>query len=350
MHGRAWPVASIRRAIGIMCLPLVLVVALVLGVAFGTVAISPLTIIQILLHKAGLLSSQAGWPAYDADIVWQLRLPRVLAAAIVGASLGVAGALFQAILRNPLADPYVIGTSAGAQLGVTIALLAPLPISVLGFGSVQLAALAGAVATVVIVFAVARVGPTTPTVTLILAGFAISSFLISATTFAAYANNRISQVLIWTLGGIEVDRWGQLGAVIIPVVLAMGIAMLLAPQLDVLSLGEEQASHLGIRVERLKLVGVVIGALLTALAVSLAGIIAFVGLVVPHVIRMAYGPGHRMLVPGAAVGGAAFLVLADLAARVVVQPTEVPLGIMTAIIGAPFFLHLLRRSKRVYAV
>jgi iron complex transport system permease protein len=330
-------------------LPLLLLAAIVLGLTFGTVSIAPPEILQILAYKLGLPGVHAA-ADIQTRIIWDIRLPRVLAAALVGAALALAGALFQAVLRNPLADPYVIGTSAGAQLGVTLALLLPFQFAFLGFGWSQVAAFTGALLTVLFVFSIARTGGRTPIVTLILAGFAVSSFLISATTFAAYANNDIGHVFSWTLGGIAVDEWTQLGAVAFLILLSSLLAILLSVRLDVILLGEEQAAHLGIRVERLKIGTVVLASLLTALAVSLSGIVAFVGLIVPHVMRLVYGPGHRILLPAVALGGAAFLVLADLVARIIIAPTEVPLGIMTAIIGAPFFLHLLRRSRRAYGL
>ena len=316
----------------------------------GSVSISPSEIVQIVLHKLGLYRGHATWPATDEIIIWDVRMPRVLAAAIVGSALGVAGTLFQAILRNPLADPYVIGTSAGAQLGVAIGLTLPLQVVILGFGTIQVLAFAGALTTVLFVYSLARTAGGTPIVTLLLAGFVVSSFLISATSFLLTSGNRMNQVMNWTMGSMDVNENIEL-AVTGPLVLAgIAVAFILARRLDVILLGEEQAVHLGVRVEALKLGAIVVASLLTALAVSLAGIVAFVGLVVPHSARLIYGPNHRLLLPTAAAGGALFVLAADAIAHELLRPSVVPLGIVTAVVGAPFFLYLLRRGRRDYAL
>lgn len=334
--------------------PVVLVAALLLALAFGSVSISPLEIGRILFLQSHLCVGHGTWASGSGAIICEVRLPDVVAAAAVGVSLALAGALFQAVLRNPLADPYVIGTSAGAQLGITLVFVLPIQLSVWGFGTTQIAAFAGALGTVLFVYAVARVGGRTPVVTLILAGFVISSFLISATTLLTYAGSgvgdRLTRLIGWTLGGLEVESWGQLGVAIPCILVAAAISYLLAPRLDLILIGEDQASHLGVRVERLKLVAIILASFLTALAVTLAGIVAFVGLVVPHAMRLIYGPGHRRLLPTTALAGAAFVVVCDLIARVVVAPSVLPLGVVTAVVGAPFFLHLLRRSRREYIV
>ncbi|MDQ2742160.1 MAG: iron ABC transporter permease [Chloroflexota bacterium] len=344
------PVARVVPLLRLLLLPIALLAALLAGTLVGAVDISPAETVRILLFKLGLYAGHITWSSGDQAIVWSLRLPRVIAAALVGAALGVAGALFQAVLRNPLADPYVIGTAAGAQVGVVAGVLLPLQFLVLGFGPMQVLAFVGALGTVVFVYSLARVGGRTPIVTLLLAGFVVSSFLISSTTALAYLSGRINQVLTWTMGGLDVSAWGQL-ATAAPVILgSITLAYLASSQLDVLLLGEEQAQHLGVRVERLKLAAIVLASLLTALAVTLAGVVAFVGLIVPHAARLIYGPHHRILIPASAALGAVFLILADLVAHLVLSPTILPLGVVTAIIGAPFFLHLLRRSRRDYGI
>jgi iron complex transport system permease protein len=298
----------------------------------------------------GLYAGHVSWSSGDQAIIWSLRLPRVIGAALVGAALGVAGALFQAVLRNPLADPYVIGTAAGAQVGVVAGVLLPLQFAILGFGPVQFLAFAGALITILFVYMLARAGDRTPIVSLLLAGFVVSSFLISGTTALAYLSGRVDQILGWTLGGLDVSSWSQLGAATPLIAIATICAFLLAQPLDILLLGEEHATYLGVRVEALKLFTIVLASLLTALAVTLAGVVAFVGLVVPHAARLVYGPHHRILIPASAALGASFLILADLVAHVAVTPSVLPLGVVTAIVGAPFFLHLLRRSRREYSL
>jgi iron complex transport system permease protein len=331
-------------------LPLLLLVVLFAGTLYGSTSIPAPQTLHILLFKLGLYTGHRDWSAGDESIVWDLRLPRVIAAALVGSSLAVAGSLFQAVLRNPLADPYVIGTAAGAQLGVTVALVLSIGYTAAGFGSIQLFAFAGALLTVLFVYALARTAGRTPIVTLILAGFVVSSFLISGATFLMMATGRTNQVVGWTMGSLDVSDLSQIGITGPIMVLAAGAALVLWRQLDVMLLGEDAAGNLGVRIEMLKLVAIMLGALLTALAVSLAGIIPFVGLVVPHAVRLVYGPAHRILIPAAGLAGAVFVVLADLLSRVLIAPTPVPLGVVTVVVGAPFFLHLLRRSRREYGL
>lgn len=327
-----------------------LLAAGVAGVLYSSTTIAPAETIRILLAGLGLYGGHRTWPLTDALIIWQLRVPRVAAAALVGGGLAVAGALYQAVLRNPLADPYVIGTAAGAQLGMIVSLLLPVQIAVLGFGTLQVFAFAAALATVMLVYGLARTGGRTPIVTLLLAGFVLSSFLISASTFLMMVSDRFEQAMEWTMGSLDVSEMSQLTVVGPIMLLLVGGAILLSRPLDVMVLGEEQAGHLGIHVERLKLVAVLVATLLTALAVTLAGIVAFVGLVAPHAVRLVYGPSHRLLIPASALAGAIFVVIADLISRVALAPVPIPLSIVTAVIGAPLFLHLLRRSRRAYGV
>ncbi len=292
---------------------------------------------------AGLSVSQA------EAIIFQIRLPRVITAAVVGAALAAAGALFQGLLRNPMADPYIIGTSGGAALGATIALLLPIQVVWLGFTLVPLAAFAGALATVLVVYNIARVGPRTPVTTLLLAGFAFSSMLAAVMSFLMLVSGHtLRRVVLWTMGGVTASSWPQL-RIVVPLILA-GImaAYALANDLNAFLLGEEQAAYLGVNVERRKLVLLMVGSLLTGAAVSVSGLVGFIGLVVPHVARLVFGPDHRLLLPTSTLMGSLFLVLADLIARLLLAPAEIPVGIITAMIGAPFFIYLLRRSKREY--
>jgi iron complex transport system permease protein len=338
--GRAfWP----RLALGLGAL---LGVA-VLAAAIGPVAIPADAVARIILSRLPGVSLADGLPQSWQDIVWEVRLPRVVIAGLVGATLAFSGATYQAVFRNPLADPYLIGVAAGAGLGATAVMVSPLDASVGGVSLVPLAAFAGALTAVALAYALARVGRTVPTVTLILAGVAISSIATSATSFLMVTNGqRVLTTLTWLLGGFNLSEWSKLWWVLPYVLPAAAIILLHGRVLNVLQLDEEQAQQLGVNVEQVKLLLLGAASLATAAAVSVSGIIGFVGLIVPHTVRLLWGPDHRQLLPMSMVVGAAFLILADMLARTVDSPGEIPVGIITAFCGAPFFLYLLRLRQR----
>ena len=329
----------------------VLLLALLVAASLGTVSIPAVDIASIALKHAFGISTGVRWSDTQEVIVWQLRLPRVLGAALVGAALATAGVLFQGLLRNPIADPYLLGTSGGAALAATIALLLPVSVGVLGFTLVPVAAFVGALAAVMIVYQIARVGARTPITTLLLAGFAISSMMASVMSFLMLMNqNTLQRVVLWTMGGISASGWDAV-RVVTPLILVGFVAAFAATNdLNAFLLGEEQAAALGVAVERQKFVVMTIGALLTGAAVAISGLVGFVGLIVPHIVRLVLGPDHRLLLPASFLSGAIFLVMADLLARMVLAPSEIPLGVVTAIIGAPFFIYLLRQAKREYTL
>lgn len=324
---------------------------LVLGVAasLGTVPVPFGQVVQMVAAQLLGIHPTPSWTEQSQAIILQIRLPRVITAATVGCSLALAGTVFQGLLRNPMADPYIIGTSGGAALGATLALLLPVQVVWWGFTWVPLAAFTGSLTAVLLVYRIARVGPRAPITTLLLAGFATSSLMAAAMSFLMLVSGEtLQRVVLWIMGGVSASGWKQLQAVIPLVALGGLAAYLLAGDLNAFLLGEEQAAHLGVNVERRKLALLMIGALLTGAAVSISGLVGFVGLVVPHVARLLFGPDHRLLLPTAGLLGGMFLVVADLAARLVLAPAEVPVGIVTAVIGAPFFIYLLRRAKRAY--
>ena len=337
----------------LLALSCVLLVVIVLAVGFGSTPIPIGTITQILLNGTGLVHFARQWDSTAEVIVWQVRMPVVIGTALVGCALAVAGVLFQGMLRNPLADPFLIGTSSGAALGAVIAFVLPFD-TIYGsfFSLTPLLAFAGAMLTVLFVYAIARVGGQTPVVTLLLAGVVINAVLVALQTLilmlSPHAQFGIQALFSWLSGGIAVTNWTPI--VIAGSIILAGIvfSLLLANILDAFGLGEEGAAHLGLHVERYKLLIIIVGSLLTAAAVSISGLIAFVGLVTPHAMRLLLGPRHRLLLPASALGGAIFLTLADLLARVVIAPAVLPVGVFTALVGAPFFLFLLRNSKRTY--
>lgn len=337
-------------------LVLLLLAVLVLGASFGSTPIPLGTVLQVLLNNTGLFHFVRHWDLSTEIIVEQYRLPVVVGTALVGAALAVAGTLFQAILRNPLADPFLIGTSSGAALGAAIAFILPLPFdAVYGafFPLTSLLSFSGAIITILGVYVLARSGGETPVVTLILAGVVVNAVLVAVQTVLSTLAPRsqfggLAALFNWLSGGVSVVNWSPVllvGALIVPGII---LAICCAGVLDAFGLGEESAAYLGLHVERYKLLIIALASLITAAAVSISGLIGFVGLVTPHVMRLLLGPRHRLLLPAAAFGGAIFLVLADLLARVVLAPSVLPVGIFTALVGAPFFLFLLRNSKRAY--
>ncbi|MFB8353414.1 FecCD family ABC transporter permease [Streptomyces niveus] len=301
-------------------------------------------VLSSVRHRIGL--GGAALERVPESVLWNVRLPRVVLALLVGASLGCAGALMQGVFGNPLAEPGVIGISAGAAVGAVASIA--LGLSFLGNWTVTVCAFVSGLLTVLLVYAMSRSGGRTEVVTLILTGIAVNAFagaLIGLSIFFA-DNAQITQITFWQLGSLAQATWPKVLAVLPCALLGLVVAPFYARKLDLLALGERPAGHLGVDVERLRVVLVVVVALLTAAAVAVAGIITFVGLLVPHLLRMANGPGHRFLVPGSALAGALVLVAGDLAARTVAAPAELPLGVLTALFGSPFFFWLLRRTRR----
>jgi iron complex transport system permease protein len=349
------PTSDAQWRRGVIALPLLfggLLVALVFATAIGSVHISASETSKILLNSTGLFHFRRTWDPIDETIIFQLRLPRVLGAALVGTGLAVAGVLFQGLLRNPLADPYLIGTSAGAGLGATIAILLPAGLLVLGESQVTVFSFVGAMAAVLLVYWLARVGGRTPVVSLLLAGVVVTTLMSACQALLIYlvpdAQLKFRSVYAWLSGGIAVDSWNQVGIAAVLVFIGLAASFGFSVTLNALALGEEGAAYLGVNVERQKTLLIIIASLLTAATVSIAGLVSFVGLVVPHSLRLILGPGHRLLIPASALGGAIFLVLTDMLARTIIAPAELPLGVLTSLVGGPFFLYLLRRSSRDY--
>jgi iron complex transport system permease protein len=342
-----------RVAMAVVGLAVALAVSLILATLQGTVAIPPLTILEIITRHLGLPLTPH-WSAADDLIIMQVRLPRALGAALVGAALGVSGALLQGLLRNPLADPLLLGTSSGAGLGAVVAIVLTASITVdwLGFSLVALLAFVGALLAVALVYALATRGGRTPVVTLLLAGVAVGAMLTAAQTLLIVLNvslqQRFGALYFWFSGAVDVESWASLWVVAALLAIGLLAALWVAPTLDALALGEEMAGSLGVAVERRKLVIVGAAALLVAASVTIGGLIGFVGLVAPHLCRLALGPRSRPLVAASALGGAIFVTLADLLARTIVAPSELPLGVLTAVVGGPFFLWLLRYAGQRY--
>jgi len=335
------PRPALLVALGLVALAGIVVV----GVAAGSVAVAPGDTIGILLHALGLPVERTWTPAAET-IVLELRLPRVLTAVVVGAGLAVAGATFQGLLRNPLADPYVLGTASGAALGAAIAVLIPIRVAILDLGLLNVLAFAGGLAAVAVVYRLGRGGPLAPLTGLLLTGYAVGSLLAAGLAMTMYLSGaNLRQIFAFLLGGLEGASWMRL-AIAAPLVIGGSVAILLrARSLNGLLLGEEAAAHLGIDVRRERGILLGLATLVTAAAVAVSGLIGFIGLVAPHLVRLVVGPNARNVLPLSAILGAVLLVGADLVARLL---GEIPVGVVTAVIGAPFFLALLRSARGGY--
>ncbi len=328
----------------LVALALLLIVSIFVAVAVGAVWIPPTSTARLFAWKLGL-AGRPPVPRSTEVILFQLRLPRILLAGVVGMGLATAGLLFQGLFRNPLADPAIIGVSSGAALGAIVVIVLGGAAAFGGLG-VTAAAFAGATATAFGVYRLARVGPTVNVATLLLAGIAVAAMISAVmSSVMAFSGEQIRSIYFWLLGGLGARGWDSLQIVTPIVAIGLLAAVLLAHDLNVLSLGEERAAQLGVDVARTKRRSIAVGALLAGAVVSVSGVIGFVGLMTPHVLRLVVGPDHRKLLPAVAIAGPAFLISADVLARVVISPEELPIGAVTALLGAPFFLYLLRRER-----
>lgn len=314
---------------------LLFLMAIVAGVMHGPTPIPLSTVLSRLVDPTASINS---------IIIWDIRLPRVLAAALVGGGLAVAGAVMQALLKNPLADPYIVGASAGAGLGAILA-QEFLPL----FGLMAPGAFVGAIFAVFLSFLLSRGRGTNSMLTLILAGYAVGVILTSVATFLMLLNRQdLSTIFAWEVGGIHGMTWTHLFVSVILVAVSLMVIWPMAPDMNALLLGEEQAHHLGVPVRRVQFILLFAASLLTAAAVYLSGLIGFVGLVIPHVVRRLNGPNHRQLLPLSFIIGATFLTLADILAETMPVIGAIPVGLVTAFLGGPYFLYLLVRQNRAH--
>jgi len=324
-----------RWALGV-ALALALVAAVILGVRFGSVALSTGEVVDVLLGGGG---------AVERDIVLGLRLPRVLLAGLVGGGLALAGVTFQAVLRNPLAEPYILGISGGASVATVIVL--SLGWAAAGSWLMPVAAFVGAVSAIAVVFRVATAtGRAMDVRVLLLAGVVVAAFFTACIMFvlAISPARTVQSAVLWMMGSLAAANWTSVATAALYTIPAGTVLMGLARPLNLMAIGDETAHYLGADVEGVKRAALLLAALVTAAGVAVAGVIGFVGLVVPHGVRLLIGSDHRALIPLAFLAGATFLMLADLAARVALAPTEIPVGVVTAFVGVPLFLVLLRRS------
>ncbi len=325
---------------------ILLCLAAVASVAIGPVFISPSTLLRMLLDGLPGFTLAPDWPETFAAILFKIRLPHTILVMLTGAALGGSGAAYQGLFRNPLADPYLIGVASGAGLGAVLAMSLHWPTTMPGMFGVPAAAFLGAILTVALVYWLARVGRSVPTTSLILAGVAVSSFATALTSFLMLrSQEELRRALSWLLGGAALGGWEPVWASLPYILVGLGVLTLSGHALNVLQFGEEQAQQMGLNITWVKLILILAASLSTAAAVAFSGLIGFIGLITPHLARFLWGPDYRRLIPLSILGGGSVLLLADLIARNLFSPQVLPVGIVTALAGAPFFLWVLKRAK-----
>ena len=336
-------------------LAVVLVASAILSLSFGAAKVPPLKAGLALLSRVpGLDQLDPGLTDWQETIVFDLRLPRLALALLVGAARAVAGVVMQAFFQNPMAAPSIIGVSSGASFGATLAVVTGMGVGVTGLGAVPVAAFLGALLATALVYVLSRRGAQTPVGVLLLTGVAMGSLMSALAALVLVtgqdpSRRDLDQVVYWMLGSVAGKTWTHVLVVLPYVGIAGGLTWLFGRDLNVLTLGDDTAWYLGLNVEHVRLILLALSSLLAAAAVAVSGVIGFIGLVVPHLMRIIAGPDHRTLLPASALAGGALLVLADVVARTIAAPTEVPVGIITSLLGAPFFLYLLHR-RREYAM
>jgi iron complex transport system permease protein len=329
---------------------LILFAIMVLSVNLGMADISYKQTAKIILKRLPLIGNFISLKGINEGyqlIIINLRLPRIMLAALVGAGLSVVGTSYQGIFKNPMADPYVLGISSGAAFGATLAIVSGVQFSILGVNLTTMSAFIGAILTTLVVYNIAKVGNKIPSVTLLLAGIALSYLLSAAISLVMiFKREEIEKIVMWTMGNFATASWNNV--VILAILIGVGIVIVyfFARDLNLMLLGDESARNLGVEVDKVKRIIMLVATMLVAGAVSFSGIIGFVGLIIPHTIRLLFGPDHKLVIPFSALGGAIFLVVCDTIARTIVPPTEIPVGIITSLFGVPFFLYLLFKSKR----
>ncbi|WP_435521069.1 FecCD family ABC transporter permease [Alkalihalophilus pseudofirmus] len=327
---------------------LILVISMTASVMIGAVSISPLTVWKVVFSQLSFIEAHmiADWSLAEQQIIWEIRFPRVILAAVVGAGLALVGVVIQALVRNSLADPFILGVSSGASVGATLVIIFG-AFSAFGQWALSIAAFGGALLSVLLVFLLSQVQGRISTVRLLLAGIAVSMMLSAITSYIVISAPReegIRDAMFWMMGSVAGAKWSQLPIPVVSFLFAYIILILLARPLNLMLMGESTAATLGVDSQRLKKWLILITALLTGVLVSVSGAIGFIGLMVPHMVRLVIGSNHRYVLPLSALTGAVFLIWADLIARTIVAPQELPIGIITALCGGPFFIWLLRKS------
>ncbi len=328
--------------IAILALLVVLFLVMIVSLMLGPVVISPRDILTSFMAKFGNASPLA---ENLEVILWQIRGPRILLGALVGLLLALSGVIMQGILRNPLADPYILGVSAGGAIGAAISIIFGLEFIFLSMSSTPILAFICAILAVLVVYRLSHIAGRATPETLILAGVAVSSFSAAILSLIIIISGQLQTIYFWLLGSLAQARTLDVLTVLPYAIIGIVVAFLYSKDLNALLLGEEMAATLGIEVERVKLFLLIIASLMAAASTSVCGLIGFVGLIIPHFVRLIVGPNHKTLVPISLLSGMTLLIFADTLARTLLAPTEIPIGIIMALIGAPFFLYILRKRR-----
>ncbi len=340
-----------RKALRIIIILIIIIIVLIMiASSIGAANLSISSTAKIIFSKVWGIRNFidiSSISPQDMKIVFDIRLPRILMAVMAGIALSGSGVIFQGIFRNPMADPYIIGVSSGAAFGATIAIMFAKGLKFFNLSLTSLFAFAGAILTTLLIYNISKIKGKISILTLLLSGVALSSLLTSVISFLMiYRTHDLSKVYFWIMGGLTNSSWLNLSIITPAVVLISVVIFFYTKDLNVLSLGEERANQLGMQTEKLKLTLLILASLIAAAAVSVSGIIGFVGLITPHIMRLFVGPDHKILYPSAALSGGIVLLFSDTIARIILAPREIPVGIITSIIGVPFFIYLLVRSKR----
>lgn len=330
-------------------LSIILVISIGVFSVIGTANINWIDVFRIIGSKTPIIREYIDISDIidsHQTIIWSIRLPRVLLGVLVGASLSIAGAAFQGMFKNPMADPFVIGISSGAALGAAIAIILRVSIPFIGISTISIFAFIGALLAVFTVYNIARIKNKVPVTILLLAGIAVGQFLTAIMSFlmVVYSND-MAKIIYWTMGSLAGKGWEPLLKISLPVIASIILINFFARDLNIMLTGEESAKSLGINVEKTKMYILVLGTFMVSMVVSVSGIIGFVGLIIPHIVRIIIGPDHRILLPASALVGGIFMIFADTIARTIISPVEIPVGIITALFGGPFFLYLLKKKK-----
>jgi len=324
---------------------IVLIMSIAIAATFGAADVSVGDVVKIVSSHIKGVSLEELDRSKDL-IVWNIRMPRILMAVIIGMALAGSGVVFQAVFQNPMADPYVLGISSGAAFGAAVVIVSGLVVSVPFFSTVTIGAFIGAMGTSITVWQISKVGGKTQVMTLLLSGIALNFLLSSGISMLMVFNReQVERIIFWTMGSFSTASWTHVGIMILPVALGICLFRVFGRDLNIMLMGEDVAQSLGVNVERLRVILLLMASAVTAAAVSMSGIIGFVGLIVPHAVRLFIGPDHRRLIPVSILTGGIFLLIADTIARTIFAPSEIPIGVMTAFIGAPYFIFLLHSSK-----